>query len=221
VFDRWFREDRLAPEKLRERVTDLLGGPGVHPVIRALWEPRIMAAVDWIAEEVAKDIATGRRIARTEAKGAIEVSGVTLHGRADRIDHMPDGTLGIVDYKNGKPPSPGAVEQGFAMQLGLLGLIAELGGFEGLKGSPTDFEYWSLAKNKDQFGQRKKPFKRGGALDAGNFVERSHQLFEEAADKWLTGTEPFVAKLVPDFAPYDEYDQLMRLDEWLGRDSAA
>jgi ATP-dependent helicase/nuclease subunit B len=221
VFDLWFKHDRLVPGKLRERVTELLGGPGVHPVIRALWEPRVMEAADWIAQQVAEDAASGRRIADTEVKGAIDVCGVTLHGRADRIDRMADGTFAIVDYKNGKPPSPGAVEQGFAMQLGLLGLIAEMRGFKGLEGTPTVFEYWSLAKNKDQFGQRKTPFKKGGTRDAANFVEQSHADFEAAADKWLTGSEPFVAKLVPDFAPYDDYDQLMRLDEWLGRESAS
>ncbi|CAM3237467.1 ATP-dependent helicase/nuclease subunit B [Sphingomonas antarctica] len=221
VFDQWFKLDGCAPEKLRPRVEDLLSGPGVHPVIRALWQPRIMEAVDWIAEQVVKDAKAGRTIADTEVSGEVEICGVTLHGRADRIDRMADGSLGIVDYKNGKPPSPGAVEQGFAMQLGLLGLIAEMGGFKPLTGSPTDFEYWSLAKNKDQFGQRKKPFKKGGELAAGNFVERSHADFEKAADKWLTGDAPYTAKLVPDFAPYDEYDQLMRLDEWLGRERAS
>ena len=34
---------------------------------------------------------------------------------------------------------------------------------------------------------------------------------------WLTGTEPFTAKLNPAYAPYGDYDQLMRLEEWYGR----
>ena len=34
----------------------------------------------------------------------------------------------------------------------------------------------------------------------------------------LTGDAPFTAKLVPEYAPYTEYDQLMRRDEWYGRD---
>ena len=37
-------------------------------------------------------------------------------------------------------------------------------------------------------------------------------------DKWLTGAEPFTAKLHPIYAPYGDYDQLMRLDEWYGRE---
>ena len=43
------------------------------------------------------------------------------------------------------------------------------------------------------------------------------RVFAEAAAKWLTGNEPFTAKLVPEYAPYAEYDQLMRRDEWYGR----
>ena len=34
---------------------------------------------------------------------------------------------------------------------------------------------------------------------------------------WLTGSEPFTAKLNPAYAPYGDYDQLMRLEEWYGR----
>ena len=40
----------------------------------------------------------------------------------------------------------------------------------------------------------------------------------EAAARWLTGEEAFVAKLHPEFAPFAEYDQLMRRDEWYGRE---
>ena len=41
--------------------------------------------------------------------------------------------------------------------------------------------------------------------------------FSEAAARWLTGDSPFTAKLQPRFARYGDYDQLMRLEEWLGR----
>jgi ATP-dependent helicase/nuclease subunit B len=37
------------------------------------------------------------------------------------------------------------------------------------------------------------------------------------ARKWLTGSESFTAKLNPAYAPYGDYDQLMRLEEWYGR----
>jgi ATP-dependent helicase/nuclease subunit B len=217
----WFRLDDCAPDALQPRIEALLGQPGIHPVIRALWQPRIAEAADWAAGEVAKDRAAGRSIALAEQWGETEVAGVMLGGRADRIDRLDDGALAIVDYKNGKAPSASQVEQGYAMQLGLIGLIAELGGFKGVDGSPAAFEYWSLAKDGKKFGRRSTPFVKNGQTDAGNFLERSHKTFEDAAGKWLTGDEPFTAKLVPDFAPYTDYDQLMRLDEWYGRERQA
>jgi ATP-dependent helicase/nuclease subunit B len=42
--------------------------------------------------------------------------------------------------------------------------------------------------------------------------------FIAAAETWLTGDAPFTAKLHPEHAPYGDYDQLMRLDEWYGRE---
>jgi ATP-dependent helicase/nuclease subunit B len=51
----------------------------------------------------------------------------------------------------------------------------------------------------------------------GEFLDHAYRNFAEAAQKWLTGTEPFTARLNPAYAPYGDYDQLMRLEEWYGR----
>ena len=55
-------------------------------------------------------------------------------------------------------------------------------------------------------------------LDAAEFTALAARNFIAAAAKWLTGDEPFTAKLHPEYAPYGDYDQLMRLDEWYGRE---
>ena len=39
----------------------------------------------------------------------------------------------------------------------------------------------------------------------------------DAIDRWLKGGEPFVARLNPDLGGYNDFDQLMRLDEWQAR----
>ena len=41
--------------------------------------------------------------------------------------------------------------------------------------------------------------------------------FSKTARDYLTGDRAFTAKLNPAYAPYGEYDQLMRLEEWYGR----
>jgi ATP-dependent helicase/nuclease subunit B len=54
-------------------------------------------------------------------------------------------------------------------------------------------------------------------MEPGEFLDAAFRNFVEAASKWLTGEEPFTAKLNPAYAPYGDYDQLMRLEEWYGR----
>ena len=140
---------------------------------------------------------------------------MTLHGRVDRIDPLADGKLAIVDYKTGKAPAKKAVTEGFALQLALLSLIARDHGFGGVTGEAGAHEYWSLAKDKGQFGYRRAADKDDGPEA---FVERAYAQFALAASEYLLGSKEFEAKLNPAYAPYDDYDQLMRLEEWYGRE---
>ncbi|MHA6719516.1 double-strand break repair protein AddB [Sphingomonas sp. RS6] len=222
VLQKWFEQDDCHPERLRERAEAMLADARTHPLVRALWQPRLMEAIDWIAAELAANAAAGRHVLAVERDGAIEFAGVKLHGKFDRIDRLADGGLAIVDYKTGQPPSTRAVREGYNLQLGLLGLIAGRGGFEGIGGEPRGFEYWSLARNQKTggFGYVDSPVdpKKRDPIPADTFVAVVAEQFAEAAGDWLTGERPFTAKLVPEYAPYADYDQLMRLDEWYGRD---
>jgi ATP-dependent helicase/nuclease subunit B len=132
----------------------------------------------------------------------------------DRVDRLPDGSLAIVDYKTGQAPAKKAVKDGFALQLGLLSLIARAGGFGAVGGKAGEHEYWSLAKKNGVFGYRQAADKDEGA-DA--FVERTQGQFADLAAAYLLGTKEFTAKLNPAYAPWGDYDQLMRLEEWYGR----
>jgi ATP-dependent helicase/nuclease subunit B len=214
VFEQWLKEDECDPDRLRLRAEALLADEAIHPMLRALWAPRLLEAIDWMAELERDNRNNGRKPLRAEAKGKTVIAGITLDGRADRIDRLPGGGLAIIDYKTGKPPAKKAIEAGFALQLGLLGLIARAGGFDEAKGEPEAFEYWSLVREKDRFGKCVHADKDMGPED---FLTHAYRNFAEAAEKWLTGTEPFTAKLNPAYAPYGDYDQLMRLEEWYGR----
>jgi ATP-dependent helicase/nuclease subunit B len=185
-------------------------------MLRALWQPRLIEAIGFVEEEMVEGRAEGRTPLVAELKGAADVFGVRLSGMVDRLDRCAGGRLAIIDYKTGKPPSRKAVDEGFSLQLGLLGLIARAGGFEGVTGEAGRFEYWSLAKDKGKFGHIVKADVRSG-MEPDEFVETAARHFAAAVARWLTGVEPFTAKLHPEYAPYGEYDQLMRLDEWYGR----
>ena len=214
VFERWLRDDECAPDALRPRAEALLADDTIHPMLRALWAPRLLEAIDWMAGLERDNRAGGRKPLIAEAAGETVLAGMVVHGRADRIDRLADGDLAIVDYKTGKPPAKKAIEAGFALQLGLLGLIAQAGGFNGVRGEPGAHEYWSLIRDRGSFG---KCVRADADMGADEFLSHAFRNFADAAEKYLTGSEPFTAKLNPAYAPYGDYDQLMRLEEWYGR----
>jgi ATP-dependent helicase/nuclease subunit B len=214
VLEHWLKEDDCAPEALLPRARALLANETIHPMLRALWAPRLLEAINTIEAWEREQREEGRLPFRAEISGETEIAGVTVHGKADRIDRLADGGLAIIDYKTGKAPAQKAVDKGFALQLGLLGLIARAGGFPEVSGEPEAYEYWSLTKDRDRFGKRVCPDKG----DPAGFLAHAEAHFRDAAAKWLAGGEPFTAKLNPAYAPYGDYDQLMRLEEWYGRE---
>jgi len=186
--------------------------------VRTLWLPRLIEASEWIEQQVAERQAKGRTPLASEISGEATCDGILLHGRADRIDRTDTG-LGIVDYKTGKAPKDRQVAEGFALQLGLLAFIAEQGGFDGVQGDADAFEYWSFQREGGKPGKISSPAgNSGNKIPPDIFVETMVIKFKEAAAKWLSGREPFTAKLNPDYARSD-YDHLMRLEEWQGRDA--
>jgi ATP-dependent helicase/nuclease subunit B len=221
ILDRWHKEGE--PDgRLVAIAGEELDKMSAHPLMRSLWRPRLVAALEWIGQETARlQTEEGRKVIDTEIKGEIVWKGVTIKGRADRIDRLADGSLGIVDYKTGGPPSGRMVQDGFALQLGLVGLMARNGGFKGIAGEPERFEYWSLGrsdKSDTGFGYMKEPVLEGRAKTGilrSEFLSETDRYLTEAIDKWILGNDPFTARLNPDLGTYNDYDQLMRLDEWL------
>ncbi len=86
-------------------------------------------------------------------KMEIETGGgkFVITAEADRIDETRDGQINIIDYKTGEARSVKQVKSGFAPQLPLEGLIAEAGGFDGVKAAKVNkLLYWQLGvKNID------------------------------------------------------------------------
>lgn len=230
VLELWLKQAQRSTDSIRPIMDAKLAGPGISPVLRALWAPRLYPPLQWAVETIVADqVAMVRTplVNASETRGKTTLGGIQLSGMPDRVDRLADGSLAIIDYKTGSGPNKNVVDNLFALQLGLLGLIAEDGGFTGKREQVSTFEYWRMNKGqgkarKGQFGWIDTPFKKkaDAAVDAGNFVDKARDRLAGAVARWLTGSDPFVAKLEPEFAPYADYDQLMRLEEWYGREAA-
>jgi ATP-dependent helicase/nuclease subunit B len=207
------------PEALEAELRRLYDDPALDALARAFWFPRIEPALRWAAERVWDARAEGREPVAVEVSGVHELSGIRLSGKADRIDRLADSSLAIVDYKTGAAPSGSAAAGGLDNQLGLLGLLAEMGKVEGVAAGPVaSLEYWSLKADRAKgtggsiaptHGSRRK------LKTAEEAVARAYEAFAELTATWLLGDGVFVpGDAVKRFA---DYDQLMRRDEWFGR----
>lgn len=222
VLRRWHQSGEQ-PGELHALAAEELARMQAHPLARSLWWPRLEKGLQWVVQQVGVARGEGRTVLASEIDGAMTLAGVKVHGRADRIDRRADGNLVVVDYKTGTPPSGTQVEKGYALQLGTIGLIAKASGFAGIAGQPDGFEYWSLSKSpksEGQFGYWTEPVKdspRQSGIPRDEFLIRTEADLRDAIGRWIKGDEPFEARQNPDYAGYNDYDQLMRLDEWQAR----
>jgi len=218
VMQRW-HEAGEPPGELHAVAQAVLAEKNAHPLMRALWWPRLAAALETFEARILAAKAEGRSVLAVEAKGGMLHRGVKIHGRADRIDRLADGSLAVVDYKTGQPPTARRVQEGFALQLGVVALIARAGGFADAAGEATAFEYWSMAKSRDgTMGYMSEPVlegRRKSGIPREEFLRVTQAYLDDALDRWILGAEPFTARLNPELGSYADYDQLMRLDEWI------
>ena len=189
----------------------LLDRPGVW----AFWRPRFERIARWFVAAEAQRRAAGTLPVAVEAAGALELPAprgpFTLHGKADRIDRQSDGTLAVIDYKTGTLPRAEDITLGFAPQLALEAAMAEGGAFGELNGKVTALEYWRLA-GRD--GGEIRPVK----ADAATLIAQARRGFEALVALYDRADKDYPASPQPARAArFNDYVQLARTQEWLGR----
>lgn len=227
ILEKWVKGDDHSPERLHAISAEVLAKWGNHPLMAALWVPRVARAMDWAADELESWRAEGWSPRAAEAMGRLVLpSGITLEGRADRIDVDADERLAIIDYKTGNPPSRKQVKGGSALQMGLLGALAERGAFAERVGparTVAAFRYWKLSGGRNP-GKAHDPLVSNRTVLATptEHIAATWVRFERLCEAYLLGDAPFLAKAHPDYATrYRDFDHLARVDEWLGRPPGA
>ncbi len=207
-----------APE-LRLAMAQALGDAGLRQALRAWWSPRLDRIADWVAgTDAERRLASAPLVIKTEAAGAMELfrpgGRFTLHGRADRIERYPDGTLSILDYKTGSPPSQKEVADGLAPQLLLEAAMAAEGAFGAdVNGKSGELIYWHLSGGLDA-GRAVPLFKKSPA-DIPNAVQDAKDRVCDLIDAFDQPARAYVSRPHPGLAPrFSDYEQLARVAEW-------
>ncbi|MDG1709120.1 MAG: double-strand break repair protein AddB, partial [Emcibacteraceae bacterium] len=187
-----------------------------RPTVRAFWWPRFKQIAKWFIETESirrKDT----RTVLTETKGEINLNlaGGTfkLSATADRIDQLDDGSLSIIDYKTGQPPTLRQLKAGFAPQLPLEAAIAAKGGFSLLPNSMvSELSYWQLSGGEPAgkitfFNEAKK-------VDIPDQITKAYDGLAKLVTTFDLLETPYLNKPRPEAVGYGEYDHLARTKEW-------
>lgn len=152
IIERFVRERRPeplpeplpeTPAKARARLmaitAEVLAAEIPWPAARRLWHARLDRVADWFLALEATRPGTPVLI---EEAGGVDLAGLPsgqrfrLTAKPDRIDLDPDGTLHVMDYKTGTPPTV-AQQEHFDKQLLLEAAMAERGAFAALGPLPV------------------------------------------------------------------------------------
>ncbi|HMQ57242.1 MAG TPA: double-strand break repair protein AddB, partial [Rhizobiaceae bacterium] len=188
------------------------------PEVHAVWWPRFAAMapniIAWERERAA-DIAA--RVVEIGARATeIGDTGVTLSGRADRIDRLKDGSAAILDYKTGTYPSPKQAHILVAPQLPLEGALLQRGAFHGFAPTtPGDLAYVRLKPKGDV--QHDSILKiQGSAKTAAELSQQAWEKLEDLVASYNDPAQGYLSRAMP-FRQGDiegDYDHLARVLEW-------
>lgn len=176
--------------------------------VRAFWWPKMQKIIDWVCEKE-KSLRQEVKYTYCETKGNISFESLAgtfvLGAKADRIDENIDGTLSIIDYKTGSAHNIKQINSGYAPQLPIEGIIAEHGGFEGIKKAKvSNLSYWRL--NKEIINVQK---------DLDEILESNFNKIKELINTYDNEEIGYVTKPNPKYClAKSDYQHLSRIDEW-------
>ncbi len=159
-----------------------------------------------------------------EIEGSIDIpladgTHFTLSAKADRLERRANGTVSIIDYKTGTPPSPREVRVGFAPQLTLEAAMARRGAFGLPQGTQVEEALYVKLLGKD--GGEEKPLGSGNGTDE-SIAALAEQHFAGLCvllEQFRDPTTPYPPRPFAKFAArYNAYDHLARVKEWASAD---
>ncbi len=191
----------------------------MRPALAAWWRPRLRRIAVWAAEAEADRRATGRALVLAPEKPGEWIfeapAGLfTLHGRADRLERRPDGTIAILDYKTGQAPTSKQVEEGRSPQLPLEAAMAEAGAFgPELTGAAAELVYWQISGGFEP-GQNL-PLFRGKADKIAEVSAVARESLKALVASFDDAGRAYLSQPSPGSAPrFSEYARLARVSEW-------
>lgn len=189
-----------------------------QPAVYAFWWPRFERIADWFVGHHQTRSQTWK-VALIEGwsshsfQTAAGAQPFTLEARADRIDQNREtGHLEIIDYKTGNIPTRQQIEAGYAPQLPLEGLLAQLGAFEGVPAQEVDdLVFWKITGG-ELIQEMKRPVR-----DVSASIEQAREGLLKLVEAFDNVGTAYLSNPSPDIAGHGDFDHLARVKEWRNR----
>lgn len=188
---------------------------------RDIWLKRFAtAAAQFLAFERDRNPRVRQRHA--EIKGDMPLAPAEpfrITGQADRVDEMVDGTVEILDFKTGSPPTPAMMKAFEAPQLLMEAVMAKAGAMTGIAPADTGaLTYVKIGLGPEAFVPSE--FKPSDGMPLMEAADEINRRLQSHIDHFLFRDTPMPARLLPvpgqRFA--GAYDHLARIAEWTSSD---
>ncbi len=196
----------------------------MRPALAAWWRPRLRRIACWAAEADAERRAANRlNLLRSELRGEwvfeAPAGPFTLHGRADRVERRTDGSIAILDYKTGKPPSAKDVEEGRSPQLPLEAVMMQQGAFGAdLSGAVGELAFWHIPGGYEP-GTATSLFAKDQAAKTEEVTETARSSLHSLVAAFDDPGRAYLSQPAPGAAPrFSNYARLARVAEWAAVD---
>lgn len=181
--------------------------------VEAVWWPRIeILAPAFISWE--KGLSPRQRFVEISARPTdIAASGITLSGRADRIDVIAGNKAEILDFKTGSTPSVTQAAKLMAPQLALEAALLTRNAFLPLKNiMPTELSYIRLNARGEVEEQC---LSKAAKKTAFELSEEAWARLGELVNYYQNPAHGYLSRAMPPLTTYEgDYDHLARVLEW-------
>ncbi|NQV99425.1 MAG: double-strand break repair protein AddB [Rhodospirillales bacterium] len=185
-----------------------------RPGVRAFWWPRFLRIASWfVAYEKAQRLA-GIHSVLIEQTGNMKIdvgdTSFNLRAKADRMDRLTDGSLAVIDYKTGQPPTAPQVESWLVPQLSLEAAMAAAGAFPDLAPAPVSALIYLRLSGGRIAGEVKRL-----KLDVDEVAQTAVQRLRGYIASFSKAETPYRSRPRPMFkSRFSDYDHLARVREW-------
>ncbi|GAB5426716.1 MAG: double-strand break repair protein AddB [Devosia indica] len=226
IFARFVFEERdpAAPDalaRLMEIATEEFAGLEAIGERRDIWLRRFATAAEQFLDyERGRSALVARRHAEISGRWELKLAEpFAITGQADRVDLLRDGTLEILDFKTGSPPSSASMKAFEAPQLPVEAMMALNAGLKDIPPADTSaLTYIKIGLGPDAF--KPSAFATAEGMSVMDAAEEVFARVQRHIEHFLFHQTALPARLLPlksqRFA--GAYDHLARVDEWTAVD---